>query len=176
MIALSAIVALSTAGMAATHFGTPGSVPLYVIWSGVVMSAATLLSRRIFVFLRMFIVGYAVAFALFAVGFIVFGSGGLPDWAPDWMQTLQPKPFLALAFTIFAVVVLLIARLPLIADTIGLSDSYFASRDPSRLKRFEFLPLTEGGIGRGFLLGIILINFVQTYLLILINAWQGALF
>jgi putative ATP-binding cassette transporter len=176
MILLSALVAVLTAGLAATHLGAPEVVPQYVVWSGVVMSAATFLSARIYVFLRMFNVGYAVAFSAFALLFIVFGRGGFPAWAPDWMQTLQPKPFLALSFTIFAVVILLIARLPIIAETIGLSESYFTSRAPSRLKRLEFIPLTEGAIGRGFLLGIILLNFVQTYLLILFNTWQGALF
>ena len=135
MILLSAIVALLTAGMAATHVGEPrGRAALRDLVGRRDERPRPACRARIFVFLRMFIVGYAVAFALFAVGFIVFGTGGLPDWAPGWMQTLQPQPFLALAFTIFAVIVLLIARLPLIAETIGLSDSYFASRDPSRLR------------------------------------------
>ncbi len=176
MLILSAIVAVLTLGMAAVHVATPEAVPLYVIASGVVMAGATWLSSRIYTFLRMFNVGYAVTFASFAVGFIVFGTTGLPDWAPGWMQTLQPKPFLALAFTIFAVVVLAIARLPIIAETIGLSENFFASRDPSAITRLEAIPLSEGAIGRAFLLGIILINFIQTYLLILFNTWQGALF
>jgi putative ATP-binding cassette transporter len=176
MIPLSLIVAALTAAMAATHVANPEAVPQYVIWSGVVMATATWASRRVFTFLKLFNAGYAVTFAAFALGFVVFGNGGLPDWAPGWMQTLQPKPFLALAFTIFAVAILMIARLPLIAETVGLSEAYFVSRDPSRLKGFPFLPLTEGGIGRGFLITIILINFVQTYLLILFNTWQGALF
>jgi putative ATP-binding cassette transporter len=177
MTLLSVLVALLTVGMAATHIADAEAIPQYVIWSGVVMSVATYLSGRIFVFLRIFNAGYAIAFAFFAAAFIFFGAGGgLPDWAPGWMQTLQPKPFLMLAFTVFAVAVTLIARLPLIAETVGLSDRYFTSRDPSRLKGFEAIPLTEGGIGRGFLIAIILINFVQTYLLILFNTWQGSLF
>ncbi len=173
---LSAVVALLTLGMAATHLSNPGAIPLYVVASGVVMAAATWASARIFTFLRMFNIGYAVTFSFFALGFIVFGTTGLPDWAPGWMQTLQPKPFLALAFTIFAVTILLIARLPVVAETIGLSETYFASRDPSRLRYLEAIPATEGGIGRLFLLAIILTNFIQTYLLILFNTWQGALF
>jgi vitamin B12/bleomycin/antimicrobial peptide transport system ATP-binding/permease protein len=176
MIVLSAIVALLTAGMAATNFASPEAVPFFVVASGVFMAAATFLSARIYVFLRMFNAGYAITFAIFAIGFIVFGTTGLPDWAPGWMQTLQPRPFLALAFTIFAVVILLIARLPIIGETIGLSESYFTSTEPSRLRGLGFLPLTEGAIGRGFLIGIILLNFIQTYLLILFNTWQGALF
>ncbi len=87
MILLSALVALLTAGMAATHVANPEAVPLYVVASGVAMTAVTFLSARIFVFLRMFVVGYAVAFAAFAAGFIVFGTSGLPDWAPGWVQT-----------------------------------------------------------------------------------------
>lgn len=176
MILLSALVALLTAGMAATHVANPEAAPLYIIAAGVAMTVITFLSARIFVFLRMFNVGYALAFCAFAVGFIVFGNGGLPDWAPGWMQTMQPKPFLALAFTIYAAAILIIARLPLIAETIGLSEPYFTSRDPSRLKYVGFAGMTEGSIGRGFLICIILVNFVQTYLLILFNTWQGALF
>ncbi len=175
MILLSAIVAALTVGMGWTHLSNPETVPVYVIAAGVLMAGVTFLSVRVYVFLRMFIAGYAVTFATFALGFIVFGHGGLPDWAPAWTQILEPRPFLALAFTILACVVLLIARLPVIGETIGLSESYFTSRDPSRLAHLPFR-LTEGGIGRGFLLGVILINFVQTYLLILFNEWQGALF
>ncbi len=176
MTLLSVIVGLLTLGMTATHLSNPEAVPFYVLLAGMVMTGTTYLSGRIFVFLRMFSAGYAITFSSFAVGFIVFGTGGLPDWAPGWMQTLQPKPFLALAFTIFSVVLLLLARLPIIAETIGLSETFFASREPSRLRRLEGLKLTEGGIGRAFLIGIILINFVQTYFLILFNTWQGALF
>ncbi len=176
MIPLSVVVGLLTLAMALTRLAAPEAVPLYVIASGVVMTAATYLARGIFVFLRLHVAGYAITFALFALGFVVFGNGGLPDWAPGWMRTLEPKPFLALAFTAYAVVILLISRLPVIAETIGLSEPYFTSRDPSRLKGLPFLPLTEGGIGRGFLILIILINFIQTYLLILFNTWQGALF
>ena len=175
MILLSVLIAALTVGMGWTHLSNPGAVPLYVIAAGALMVGVTFFAARIFVFLRMFIAGYAITFAAFAAGFIVFGGGGLPDWAPGWTQTLQPRPFLALAFVILATVVLLIARLPVIGETIGLSESYFTSRDPSRLARLPFR-LTEGGIGRGFLLGIILVNFVQTYLLILFNEWQGALF
>jgi vitamin B12/bleomycin/antimicrobial peptide transport system ATP-binding/permease protein len=176
MIPLSALVALLTVAMALTRIANPEAVPLYAIAAGAVMAAVTYLSARIYVFLRMFNAGYAITFCIFAVGFIVFGNGGLPDWAPGWMQSMEPKPFLALAFTAYAVILLLIARLPLIGETIGLSDSYFTSSDPSRLKGLGFIQLTEGSIGRGFLILIILINFVQTYLLILFNIWQGALF
>ena len=176
MIPLSALVALLTVAMALTRIANPETVPLYVIAAGAVMAAVTYLSARIYVFLRMFNAGYAITFCLFALGFVVFGNGGLPDWAPGWMQSLEPKPFLALAFTAYAVILLLIARLPLIGETIGLSDSYFTSSDPSRLKGLGSIQLTEGSIGRGFLILIILINFVQTYLLILFNIWQGALF
>ena len=96
--------------MAATHAANPEAVPLYVIAAGVAMTVITFLSARIFVFLRMFNVGYAVAFCAFAVGFIVFGTGGLPDWAPGWVQTMQPKPFLALAFTMLAAAILVRSR------------------------------------------------------------------
>ncbi|MBP7000456.1 ABC transporter ATP-binding protein/permease [Amaricoccus sp.] len=176
MILLSVIVAALTAGMAATHVASPEAIPQYVIWSGVVMALLTWRAAGIITYLRMFVAGYAVAFAAFALGFIVFGNGGLPEWTPGWMQTLQPKPFLALAFTVFAGAVMVMARLPLIHETIGLSEHYFSSRDPSRLRYLPVLPLSEGAIGRAFLLVIILINFVQTYLLILFNTWQGALF
>lgn len=176
MTALSVLVALLTAGLAMTHAGAPDSVPLYVVASGAIMTVAAWMGRRIYVFLRMFLAGYAVAYAVFAVGFLVFAHGGLPAWTPEWMQTLQPSALLALAFAVFAAALVGIARLPVIAETIGLSESYFASAAPSRLRGLPFLRLTEGGIGRGFLLGIILINFVQTYLLILFNTWQGALF
>jgi putative ATP-binding cassette transporter len=176
MTVLSVLVALLTAALAVTHAGAPESVPLYVVASGVVMAACAFLGRGVYTFLRMFLAGYAITFAAFAVGFLIFAHGGLPAWTPDWMQTLQPKPFLALAFTIFAVILIGISRLPVIRETIGLSEAYFSSKDPSRLRGFSFLRLTEGGIGRAFLIGIILINFVQTYLLILFNTWQGALF
>ncbi len=176
MIILSAILAILTAGMAWTHFANPDAVPLYVVFAGVVMSLVVALSARIFVFLRMFNAGYGIAFAAFAVGFITFGLGGMPGWAPMWMQTLEPKPFLALAFTAFAAVVLGISRLSVIQETVGLSESYFTSKEPSRLLGLGFLNLTTGQIGRGFLIGIVLINFLQTYLLILFNEWQGALF
>jgi putative ATP-binding cassette transporter len=176
MIVLSVLVAALTVAVAGTHIANPEAVPQYVIWSGIGMAVATFLARDIFVFLRMFAAGYAITFALFAVGFVVVGNGGLPEWAPGWLQTLQPRPFLALAFTVFAIVLVLIARLRIIEETIGLSEGYFTSDEPSRLKGFGFLSLTEGAIGRGFLIGIILINFIQTYLLILFNVWQGALF
>lgn len=176
MTVLSVLVALLTAGLAATHVGAPESVPIYVVASGVVMAACVWAGRGIFVFLRMFLAGYAIAYAVFASGFLVFAHGGLPAWAPGWMQTLQPSSLLALAFTVFAAILVGIARLPVIRETIGLSEAYFSSEAPSRLKGLGFLRLTEGSIGRGFLLGIILINFVQTYLLILFNTWQGALF
>lgn len=177
MILLSALVALLTAGMAATHAANPEAAPVCAS-SGPAsqMTLMTYLSAQIFVFLRMFNAGYAVAFCAFAVGFIVFGTGGPPDWAPGWVQTMQPQPFLALAFAIvLAAVILAIARLPLVAETVGLSEAYFTS-DPSRLQYLGFVELTEGAIGRGFLICIILVNFVQTYLLILFNTWQGALF
>lgn len=176
MTVLSVLIALLTAALAVTHAGAPGSVPLYVVVSGGVMAGCAFAGRGVFTFLRMFLAGYAIAFAVFAVGFLIFAQGGLPDWTPAWMQTLQPKPFLALAFTIFAVILIGIARLPVIRETIGLSEPYFSSTDPSRLRGLQFLRLSEGAIGRGFLIGIILINFVQTYLLILFNTWQGALF
>jgi putative ATP-binding cassette transporter len=177
MIFLSAIVAVLTVAVAATHVANPEAAPQYVIWAGAAMAAVTYFSARIFTFLKMFNAGYAIAFALFAAGIVVFGGGsGLPGWAPSWMQTLEPEPLLMLAFTVFAAAVLLLARLPLIAETVGLSESYFASRDPTRVKGLPFLTLTEGGVGRAFLLAIILINFVQVYLLILFNTWQGALF
>ena len=176
MTVLSVLVALLTAALAVTHMGAPDAVPLYVVASGAVMAACAFLGRGVYTFLRMFLAGYAITFAAFAVGFLIFAHGGLPAWTPDWMQTLQPKPFLALAFTIFAVILIGISRLPVIRETIGLSEAYFSSKDPSRLRGFSFLRLTEGGIGRAFLIGIILINFVQTYLLILFNTWQGALF
>ncbi len=176
MILLSVVVAVLTGAMAVANLAHPGAIPLYVVASGVAMTGATFLSGRIYTFLRLFVAGYAITFCLFAVGFLVFASGGLPEWAPGWTATMQPKPFLAAAFAAYAVIIVAIARLPLIAETIGLSEPYFSSRDPSRLKGLAFLPLTEGGIGRAFLIGVILINFVQTYLLILFNAWQGALF
>lgn len=176
MTVLSVLIALLTAALAVTHVGSPESVPLYVVASGGVMAGCAFAGRGVFTFLRMFLAGYAIAFGVFAVGFLIFAQGGLPDWTPAWMQTLQPKPFLALAFTIFAVILIGIARLPVIRETIGLSEPYFSSTDPSRLRGLQFLRLSEGAIGRGFLIGIILINFVQTYLLILFNTWQGALF
>ena len=176
MIPLSVLVAVLTAAMAALNIAQPGAIPIYAVAAGAAMTAATWMARGIYVFLRLFVAGYAVAFALFAVGFLVFASGGPPSWAPGWAATLQPRPFLAVAFAAYALVIVAIARLPLIRETVGLSEAYFTSAEPSRLAGLPGRTLSEGAIGRGFLLAIVLINFVQTYLLILFNLWQGALF
>ena len=74
MILLSAIVAALTVGMGWTHLSNPETVPVYVIAAGVLMAGVTFLSVRVYVFLRMFIAGYAVItassflFGLAAVG------------------------------------------------------------------------------------------------------------
>ena len=172
MILLSALVASSDRGMAAIHVATPS-----VVASGVAMTAVTFLSARIFVYLRMFVVGYAVAFAAFAAGFIVFDHRPArlgPRLGADHAAQAVPRAGLRHPSGGGRAD---LARLPLIAETVGLSEPLPSrSRDPSRIRYLGFLPLSEGSIGRGFLICIILINFVQTYLLILFNTWQGALF
>jgi vitamin B12/bleomycin/antimicrobial peptide transport system ATP-binding/permease protein len=187
MVILSAIVAALSAAMAYTYLVVAGpiaegatipaaSIPLYVIIAGFLMAAITFVSRNIYVFLRMFIVGYALGFATFAVLFIVFANGGFPVWAPDIVSTLTPKPFLAMAFTVYAGIVYLISGLPIIHETIGLSERFFTSDDPTRVRFFGWFSSKEGRVGTGFhLLGII-ITLIQTYFSILFNDWWGQLF
>jgi vitamin B12/bleomycin/antimicrobial peptide transport system ATP-binding/permease protein len=187
MIPLSALVAVLTAAMAWCYFFIPGavpegstvasaSIPLYVIICGVIMAVTTFLSSRIYVFLRMFNAGYAIAFATFSVLFIVQANGGFPVWAPEWTSTLTPKPFLAFSFTLFAVIVLLISNLPIIHETIGLSELFFTSRDKTRVRFFIWYTSREGLIGTAFHLFGIIITLLQVYMGILFNDWWGQLF
>jgi putative ATP-binding cassette transporter len=193
MTILSAIVAALTAAMAFTYLTVAGpmpegggaaaaSIPLYVILAGVVLVPVTWLAGRIYVLLRMYVAGYAVAFSTFAVGFLVFSRRADPDVAamiaswPSWIQAMEPKPFLALCFVIFATIVVLIARLPIIGETVGMSDSFYGSRDLTTVRGFGGFRFTEGGVGRAFIFAIIVINLVQTYLSILFNNWFGDLF
>jgi vitamin B12/bleomycin/antimicrobial peptide transport system ATP-binding/permease protein len=187
MVILSAIVAALTAAMAYVYLFVAcpipegatiagASIPLYVVIAGVVMAAVTYLSKNIFVFLRMFNAGYAIGFSTFALLFLIYAYGGFPAWAPGWVSTMQPKPFLALAFTVYATIVLLISNLPIIHETVGLSERFFVSKDPTRVRFFGWFTSKEGNVGTAFHLFGIVMTLLQTYVQILFNNWWGQLF
>jgi vitamin B12/bleomycin/antimicrobial peptide transport system ATP-binding/permease protein len=187
MVILSAIVAALTAVMGYVYWAVPGpiaegattadpSIPLYVIIAGVVMSVVTYLSKNIYVFLRMFNAGYAIAFAVFAVLFLIFAYGGWPEWAPGWIQAMTPKALLAIAFTIYASIVLAISRLPIIHETIGLSETFFVSKQATDVRFFSWFRSREGFVGTSYHLIGILLSLGGVYISILFNQWGGSLF
>ncbi|PJN94938.1 hypothetical protein CNY89_11465 [Amaricoccus sp. HAR-UPW-R2A-40] len=92
MTVLSVLVALLTAALAVTHAGAPESVPLYVVASGAVMAGCAFLGRGVYTFLRMFLAGYAITFAAFAVGFLIFAHGGSPPGRPTGCRRSSPSP------------------------------------------------------------------------------------
>ncbi len=89
---------------------------------------------------------------------------------------MTPKPFLALSITVYAAIVLLINRLPIIQETVGLSESYFVSRNPTDVHFFGWFRSREGFVGTSYHLIGIIFTLLTTYMSILFNDWWGQLF
>jgi vitamin B12/bleomycin/antimicrobial peptide transport system ATP-binding/permease protein len=183
MVILSAIVAALTAAMAYIYLFVAGpiaegstvaaaSIPLYVVLAGILMAVATYLSRGVYTYLRLYVFGYAVTFCLFALGLMGFALKIMPEWA----NTLQPAPALAVAFAVYSALILLISLIPVVRKTLSLSEPFFNSEEKTTLNVFGKPSLAEGTIGKMFYLLILAVNFVQTYVLILFNENYGAMF
>jgi vitamin B12/bleomycin/antimicrobial peptide transport system ATP-binding/permease protein len=74
------------------------------------------------------------------------------------------------------VIVLLINRAPIIQETIGLSENFYTSRNPTDVHFFGWFRSREGFVGTAYHLIGILFTLLTTYMSILFNDWWGALF
>ena len=174
MRVLSAFIFIMTLVMAAVAYTQPDSIPLYVPLTGVAMAVVTFLSARLASFLRMFVLAYVAVFLLFSFAFVAFAYGAVPEL----LESTRPKPFLMIAVTVFAWIVYGISRIPLISTMMALCEPYFRSRAPDAIlpwgkTRWQ---MSEGQIGRFFLIAILALNLIQVYITILFNEWYGRLF
>ena len=174
MRVLSAIVAILTAILFQVSLSQPAAVPLYVPIAGIAMTPAVYLGARLPIFLRMFLTAYVAVFVIFAVGFIGFAYNLVPGALDD----VRPKPFLMIAVTVFAWLLLTIARIPLIQTIMALTEPFFTStRDDSILPFGRLrIAMREGSIAKLFLGIVLTLVLGEVYLSILFNEWQGQLF
>ena len=174
MRVLGAVVAVLTAVLFYISFAQPDAVPLYVPIAGVVMTPAVLLGARLPIFLRMFLMAYVAVFVIFALGFVGFTY----NIVPDALDNARPKPFLMIAVTVFAWLLLAIARIPLMRTIMDLSQPFFTSTREDAILPFGRVRITmrEGTIAKLFFSIVLALVLGEVYLSILFNEWQGSLF
>ncbi len=168
---LSAFIAVLSLALAITH--KPDLIPFYLASTGLVMAIITWLLAKHAFLIRSFACAYASVFALFAIGLLAFSY----NLVPEQFESLQPKPFLMIAVMVFSCLLYAIARMPLIASIMSLSEPFFTSQKTDAILPYgtKRIGMVEGKIGRLFLFSIIGINLTQVYILIAYNQWYGRL-
>lgn len=167
VVALSVLVlGLSAGGLS--------PVPWYAPLSGLVLATVVWRSAEISIFLRTFILMYAI-------GFLLILSTVTLDGAGIWPETLKPflaPAFMATASAAFAAMVYGVGHLNVIRTIAHLADPYFHSTAPAgnSFGGFGRLFGTEGRAAIAMLCVIIAGNFVQVALTIRLNIWYRDLF
>lgn len=174
MVALGLVVAAFSAALLVVQATGTALMPWYVPVSGLVLAGILWLSRPIALFLRIFIVMYALGY-LFLATMSALGTTG---WLAKGVQDLLPPPFMATAAVVFALIVYGVSFIPVIRTVMGLADPYFHSAGPAGNSYGWFGRLfgTEGKAAC-VMVGIIIAgNFVQVGLQIRLNLWYRDLF
>lgn len=174
MFALGIVVAVFSAILLGVQVSGTELMPWYVPVSGLALAVILYLSRPIALFLRVFIVMYALGYLLLAT-MTVLGSRGL---LAKGVQDLLPPPFMATAAVVFALIVYAVSFIRVIRTVMGMADPYFHSNDPAANSYGWFGRLfgTEGKAACVMLGVIIAGNFVQVGLSIRLNIWYRDLF
>lgn len=174
MNALGFVVAAFSAALLAVQASGTALMPWYVPVSGLILAGILYLSRPIALFLRIFIVMYALGY-LFLATMTALGTTG---WLAKGVQDLLPPPFMATAAVVFALIVYAVSFIPVIRTVMGLADPYFHSSDAAGNSYGWFGRLfSSEGRAACVMVGIIIAgNFVQVGLSIRLNLWYRDLF
>jgi vitamin B12/bleomycin/antimicrobial peptide transport system ATP-binding/permease protein len=147
---------------------TGGGVPLYVGIAGLVLSVGIFLPFALGAFARFFVVFYALGY----LGLILLMLA--QPLLPAGVQALIPPPLTAFTAAAFGLLVLGLARVPVVARIFTIADPYFET-DEKRPLNVPFLGpvmLREKWIAYTLLGIIILINLGQVAVSVQLSYWS----
>ncbi len=174
MKTLALIVALISAAVLAVSFRQEQGMSVIVPLSGFALAAIVWAAARISVFLRVFVVMYALGYVLILAGNALASLGLLPNGLAPFV----PAPFMATAIMGFAALVWAVSHLPAIRTVTKIADPYFSS-SRSGTEPYGAFGRLFGHEGRAarVLLGVIIAeNFVQVALQVRLSIWSKDLF
>jgi vitamin B12/bleomycin/antimicrobial peptide transport system ATP-binding/permease protein len=163
-----AIGAISVMALALTLTGVNTQVPVYVSSIGLVLAGWMLVPLRTGAFARFFLVFYSLGY-LGLVGLFL-----VQPLLPVVLQSISPPPLTGFTAAAFAILVLGLARIPVVANIFAIADPYFetSERRPLKLPLFGTVTAPEKWIAYTLLGIIIVINLAQVGISVKLSYWS----
>lgn len=162
-----AIGAVSVLALVLSLTGKSSSAPAYVAAAGLVLAGWMLVPIRIGAFARFFIVFYGLGYLGLMLLFLA------QPLLPGFLQAITPPPLTGFTAAAFGILVLGLARIPVIANIFSIADPYFETEDrrPIRLPLYGTVIMPEKWIAYILLGIIIVINLAQVGISVRLSFW-----
>jgi len=163
-----AIGAVSVLALALDLSGMNTQVPLYVSVAGLVLAGWMLVPIRTGAFARFFLVFYSLGYLGLVLLFLA------QPILPGWLAAIIPPPLTGFTAAAFGILVLVLARIPVIGSIFAIADPYFETNDrrPLQVPLFGSMMVREKWVAYIILGIIILINLAQVGISVRLSYWS----